>query len=111
MSDDDDKIVSLLEERQKRIKSSDIELEEKKESLPPWFMMDDDKDSGDYFAPISDNPFLLITEAIVYIERAEVRIKRMHSFNSKMHKSSMIILFIVLVLTLTNFIMLFSISG
>ena len=104
MSDDDDKIISLLEERQRRLTSKDNITDEIKEELPPWFMMDDDNDN-EYFTPISDNPFLLMSESIAYVEATERKIKRLSALNATLHKSMLTMMGVVLLFTLLNFIM------
>ena len=110
MSDDNDKIVSLSEERERRNKSSDIDsLDTTKEELPPWFMMDDE-DNNNLFIPIEDNPFLLMSESIHYVEKAEKRIRRLHNATVRMNRAMMTMLFIGLIMTLANFILLFSMA-
>ena len=110
MSDDDDKVVSLLEERERRLTSKENKADEIKEELPPWFMMDDEEDNNNFFIPIEDNPFLLMSESIHYVEKAEKRIRRLHNATVRMNRAMMTMLFIGLIMTLANFILLFSMA-
>ena len=103
---DDTNIVDLSKERERR---DSKELNEDSNEFNPWQDMDSSINSKLTDHPrLPESPFLIMSEAVDLIHRESSRIRQWTMINKSLYRINLTMVATMFILTIFNFIMLFT---